>query len=741
MAGFKVSRRLVLYSLGGVAAAGGLAVGIAAMPYSTLPRARELVGKDGESVLRTWIRLGADDAVTVFVPHVDFGQGSQTAVAMMVAEEMDADWKHMRVEEAPADAAFANGALVRNFLLGNVHVPQALDGLANFGSRRMAQNMGFQITGGSSAVRGTGAVTLAPAGAAARWMLRKAAAQAWGVPLEEVETEASVLHHRASNRSARYGQMAEAAARHDPPGDLKLKERAAYRIVGKTTPRLDLPAKVDGTAHYPHDLRLEGMLYAAARQAPVIGGTLLDVDPAPAMAMRGVKKVVKTGDAVFVVADNTWRARVALDALEPRWNDGANGQVSSGAIMEAMNRGVAGAEFKTDHEAGDAETALSGAATKVEALYTIPFLAHAPMAPPAMAAQIKDGALEIWCAVQNPLGAMREAAKRAGVKEDKVRFHNMLMGGGFGRGGFADYAMHAVDVAKETDGAPVQVSWTREEDMTHDWYRQASVAKLEGGLDAQGRLVAFRNSFSERRDSAEVSALQYEVPNHLIRYVNGLNPVRWGYWRSVDNTLHGFTVECFMDECARAAGKDPAEFRRAHISERQRAVLDRVAEISNWGSAPPEGRARGIALRESFGTVVGQVAEVSVGDNGQVRVHHVWSAADAGLVVNPGNFISQIEGGVIFGLSAALYGEISVENGRVREQNFPDYDMVRMAEAPRQTVSIVESASRIGGGGEPGTPAIAAAVANGVFALTGHRVRELPLRHFDLRSGARRASA
>jgi isoquinoline 1-oxidoreductase beta subunit len=385
-------------------------------------------------------------------------------------------------------------------------------------------------------------------------------------------------------------------------------------------------------------------------------------------------------------------------------------------------------------------TRVSGA-KKIDALYCIPFLAHAPMAPPTTVAQLKDGELTVWCAVQNPLGARREAAKRAGLSEERVTLHNLKMGGGFGRGGFADYILHAVDAAKETGGAPVQASWSREEELTHDYYRQASVAKLEGAIDASGRIVGLRNTFTDKRDMPDVSALQYKIDNHVVRYVNGLNPVRWGYWRSVDNTLHGFFVESFMDELARAAGEDPLAFRRAHSDARAQKVLDRVAEISGWGGALPAGRARGVALRESFGTVVAQVAEVSVSEDGAPRVHAIYSAADPGLAVNPGNFAAQIEGGAIFGLSAALYGEITVEAGRVSEQNFPDYDMVRMADAPRQIVSIVASDAAMGGGGEPGTPAVAASVCNAIFALTGHRIRELPPRHFDLRTGERRATA
>jgi isoquinoline 1-oxidoreductase beta subunit len=737
MGQFKPSRRLMIFT--GIAAAGGLAIGWALMPYSTLPRARELAGRDGETLLRNWVRIGADNSVTVFVPHVDFGQGSQTAVAMMLAEELDADWARVRVEEAPADAAFANGGIVRMFALGDADIPAWLAPAVGLGARRLSQVAGLQITGGSSAVRGTGAHLIAPAGAAARWMLCKAASEAWDVPQEEIATNASTLSHAASNRTATFGEMAEDAARYEPPSNLPLKDPSAYRIVGTSPARLDLPAKVDGTALYPHDLRLPGMLYAAVVQTPVIGGSLRSVDTAPATAMRGVSNVIQREDAVIVIADNTWRARNAAAALTPQWDDGENGAVASSAVLAEMERALtAGEDLKNDHKAGDAEAALSGAVRKVEAVYRLPYLVHAQMAPPATVAQFKDDHLTVWCSVQNPLGARREAAKRADLPEDKVTLNNMVMGGGFGRGGFNDYILFAVDAAMATPGTPVQASLTREEDMTHGFYRQASVAKLEGGLDAEGRIVALRNSYTERRDAPDVSALQYSIANHHIRYLNGLNPMRWGFWRSVDNTLHGFTVESFMDELAHAAGQDPLAFRRAYASARGQAVLDRVAELSHWSTPAPEGRARGVALRESFGTMVAQVAEVSVGDDGALRVHAMYSAVDAGRAVHPGNLAAQIQGAVNFGLSAALYGEITVENGRVVQQNFPDYDIVRMGEAPRQVVSVVDIGSPLGGGGEPGTPAVAAAVCNAIFAATGARIRELPLKHFDLRTGARR---
>jgi len=735
------SRRFVIVS--SVAAAGGLAIGWALYPYNTLGRARELAAADGETVLTHWVRIAPDDTVTVFVPHSDMGQGVQTALPMMLAEELDADWAHVRMEQAPADKAFANGPLVRGFLQGDRSIPQVLNGVADFAGRKLAEQMNMQITGGSTSVRFTGVEAMRKTGAAARQMLIKAAARAWNVPEGEITTEPSVLVHAASNRRARYGEMAAAAAAFEPSQEPPLKPRDQYRIVGRDTPRFDVPAKSTGEALYAGDVRPEGLLYGAVAQCPVIGGTLASVDPAPALAVRGVSKVIQLENAVVVVADNTWRARQGLAALQPQWNAGENGAIDSDAVRAAMEAAVvSGTDFDTDHKVGgDADAAIAGAATTIEATYHLPYLSHAQMEPMSAVAQLRDGKLTVWAAPQNALGARANTAKRGGVSFENTTMHSVPMGGAFGRRIQDDAIELAVEAAKQTDGRPIQIAWSREEDMTHGWYRQASVAHLKAGLDANGRVIAWAHNFADKHDPAEATHMTYAIPDRITRFKNGLNPLRWGAWRSVDNTLHGFTIECFMDELAHRAGQDPFEFRRAHLEGRHKAALERVAEMSNWGTAAPEGRARGIAIRESFGTIVAQVAEVSVDEQGRVRVHHIWSAADPGEVVNPATFRQQIAGGAIFGLTAALYGEITVKEGRVVQQNFPEYDMVRMADAPRQEVAIINSGAKAGGAGEPGTPPVAAAVANAVFALTGQRVRELPLRKFDLRNGVRRATA
>ena len=727
------SRRLVIF--GGLAAGGGLAVGWALSPFSTLDRAHRLAGRPGASMLGAWVRIGADNTVTVIVPHAEMGQGVHTSLPMMLAEELDADWSLVRVEQAPADMAFATTAMGQGYLLGNLDIPRLATGVLDFGLLKLGQYMNFQMTGGSMSVRFTGVLGMRRAGAAARAMLIQAAATGWAVPATEITAKSSRLQHSASGRSATFGEMAERAAVLSVPLKAPLKRKADYTIVGRPLARLDIPAKVDGSAIYSADVRLPGMLYGAIASSPTFGGLLKSVDGASVGNARGVERVVTLPDAVVVLADNTWRARSALDALKPVWNDGAKAGTSSATIFAAMDAALLRGEFKKDHAIGDAPGALASARRTIEATYRLPYLSHAQMEPVNCIAWFKGTKLEIWGGFQHPLLARAHAAKSAGLPIDNVTIHHTVMGGGFGRrGSTLDFLAKTVAVAKQVD-VPVQLSWSREEDMTQGFYRNAAVAKLRAGLDAQGRVAAWVSSFTDRHEPSDATTLHYTIPHQLARHVATNNPIPWGPWRSVDHTLHGFFIESFMDELAHAAGQDPFEFRRAHLgaAPRHRAVLERAAAMSGWAVPSPPGRARGIAIRESFGTIVAQVAEVSVSPRGRVRVHKLFSACDPGEVVNPATFSAQIRGGAIFGLSATLYGEITIANGRVVEQNFPDYEMVRMAEAPTQEVSIIESGAPMGGAGEPGTPPVAAAVANAVFALTGHRIRELPLRKLDLR--------
>ncbi|MEQ1866730.1 MAG: molybdopterin cofactor-binding domain-containing protein, partial [Micropepsaceae bacterium] len=678
----KITRRLMMF--GGVAAVGGgLAVGYALLPYTTIDRARKIAGKSGETMLSAWVRIGTDNSVTIIVPHSEMGQGVHTSLPMMLAEELDADWSLVRMEQAPADMAFANVGLARGYLRGDKSIPSWMSGTADFGFRKIAESMNLQVTGGSTSVRFTGVDGFRRTGAAARSMLIDAAAAKWGVPAAEIEAKQSKLTH-ASGKSATYGEMAEAAAAIAPPADAPLKAKKDYTIVGQPIARFDIPSKVDGSAKYGLDLRLPNMSFAVVTASPVFGGTLKAVDEAPAKAMRGVKQVVKLPDAVAVVADNTWRAKEAALALKPEWNEGANAGVSSKSIYAAMDAALNKGEFESDHSVGDVDTTLKTAKKVVDGAYRVPYLAHATMETVNCTAQFENGKLTVWGGFQDGLGARAAAAKFAGIPMDDVTLHHTVMGGGFGRrGSTLNYLKHAVGVARQVQG-PVQVVFTREEDMTQDNYRHASVSRLKASLDDKGKVTAWLHQFSEKFDPPEATMVNYDFAHQASRYVTGLNPIPWGPWRSVDHTQMGFFIETFMDELAVSAGQDPFEFRRAHLNgaPRHKAALELAASMANWSTKPAEGHARGIAIREAFGTIVAQVAEVSINPDGKVRVHNVWSAVDPGEVINPATFTAQIQGGAIYGLTAALYGEITIDKGRVVQQNFPDYDMVRMADAP-----------------------------------------------------------
>lgn len=735
-----LSRRLVIF--GGVAAAGGLAVGYALLPWSTLDRAKRLIAKPGTTPLSAWVRIGTDNTVTVFVPHSEIGQGVHTSLPMMCAEELDADWSLVGMEQAPPDMAFANGAMALEYLRGDTSIPSFLLGTAVFGTRKIAEYMNLQTTGGSMSVRTTGVRGMRVAGAAARAMLIKAAAAAWGVPESEIVAKQSRLSH-ASGKSATYGEMAAAAAAFDPPIDPPLKAKKDYTIVGKPLPRFDIPAKCDGTAVYGLDLRLPGMSHAAIAACPVFGGTLVSVNEAPAMAMRGVKKVVKLPAAVAVVADNTWRAKEALAALSPVWNEGANAAHTQASIFAGMEKALDKGDLTEDNATGDVDAALKSAKGVIEASYRVPYLAHATMEVMNCTAHFEGDKLTVWGGFQGGLDARARAAKFAGLPMENVTLKYTTIGGGFGRRlpDYYDYIDKAIAVARQVEG-PVQVVFMREEDMTQDFYRHASVARMKGALDDKGHVTAWLHTFTEKHDPPEAVYVNYDFANRASRYASGTNPIPWGAWRSVDHTQQGFFIESFMDELAHAAGQDPFEFRRAHLAgaPRHKAVLEAVAEMSGWATPPAAGRARGIAMREAFATVVAQVAEVSIQD-GALRVHKLWTASDPGEVVNPATFTAQMEGGAIYGLTAALYGEIAIDKGRVVQQNFTDYEMVRMADAPEQHVRIIESGARTGGAGEPGTAPVAAAVCNAIFALTGQRIRELPLKNFDLTTGKKLTAA
>ena len=738
----KLTRRKLMVSAG--LAGGGILLGYAMAPFSTVDRARKLAAGDG-ALLVTWVRITPDNRVTVIVPHSEMGQGVHTAMPMMLAEELDADWALVSMEQAPADMAFANGALAKGYLgAADPSIPKFLNGLTDFAFRKAAEFNNLQITGGSTAVRFTGVVGMRRAGAAARWMLVQAAAKEWGVPAQEITAADSKLSHAASGRNAAYGEMASKAVDFDPPANVPLKDPKAYKIVGKPVARFDIPAKVNGSAIYGVDVRLPGMMFASIKASPVFGGKLKNFDAKAISAMRGIKSVHRVGeDAVAVIADNSWRVQQALNTLPIEWDDGANAAHSSATILAGMQAAIEKGKFESDYNFGNAEAAAKSAAKVVEASYAVPHLAHATMEPMNCTAHFNGGRLEVWGGFQDGLGARARAADVSGLPIEDVTLHHTAMGGGFGRRGLTmDYLDKAVLLAKQVD-YPVNLIWSREEDMTQDSYRNASVARMRGGLDAAGRPVSWQQDYTERRDPEDATWIPYAIADRRARVVSGTDPIPFGPWRSVAHSQHGFFIESFTDELAHAAGRDPFEFRRdlLHDAPAHKAVLEAAAQMSGWGTPAPLGRARGIAIRESFGTIVAQVAEVSVDSDGQAHVHKVWCAADPGEVINPDTFAGQMEGGIIYGLTAALYGEISIDKGRVVEQNFPDYPMVRQADAPVIEVRIMPSGRPTGGAGEPGTPPIAAAVANAVFSLTRQRARSLPLRKHDLRGGVEQAKA
>ncbi len=719
--------RRVFLTAGGLAG-GGLVLGVAGITFA--PNRFGLVPQEAgaASWLTVWLRLTPDNLATVVVPHCEMGQGTHTALAMMLAEELDADWGLVRIEEAPAEDAFANAHMLRGFL--PFDIPTPLGRGFDYATFRMAEWVGLQITGGSSSVRGTGRYGMQVAGATARAMLIEAAARRWNVPPAECAARLSRISHAASGRSAGYGELAAGAAQVALPAHPALKPLEAYTLIGTSIPRRDIPAKAIGTARYGVDVTLPGMLYAAVRAAPVFGGTLESVDSTAVEAMPGVKAAVRLDDAVAVVADGYWPALKGVRALEPVFGDGGNGATTSADIFSAQVAALGGDDLKSDAREGDGEQGLAAAARVVEAQYHVPFLAHATMEPMSATVRFADGRCEVWAGVQDPLSARKVAAEAAGLEPAQVTFHNQLLGGGFGRRlpRAFDYIAQAVRIARAVAPAPVKLIWSREEDMQHDYYRAAVVAQLKGGLDADDRLIAWAARYGGPADWF-AGRPPYPVPHLALDSVKHGSHVRLGSWRSVNHSHHGFFVESFMDELAHAAGQDPLEFRRRALmdSPRHLAVLDKAAELAGWGTPLPAGRGRGIALVESFGSIVAEVADVEVTADGRLKVHEVCAAVDCGLAIHPDSAAAQIEGSIVFGLSAALFGEITIENGRVVQSNFHDYPVLKLAETPGIRVEFIRSGARLGGLGEPGVPPLAPAVANAVFAASGRRLRQLPL--------------
>ena len=707
----------------GTVAGGGFLLGVAGFTFA--PGRHSLVSADAASKgqLTTWITISPDNIITILIPHCEMGQGTQTALAMMTADELDAEWSLVRVQEAPALDAYANGYIVR--AAGGQYVPAMLGRGMDYGAYKVAEWFGFQVTGGSTAVRGTGEYGMRVAGAAAKEMLVAAAAGQWGVSAAECAAKRSHVTHPASGRSATFGELARSAASQHVPTSPTLKHPDAFTIRGTSPTRLDIPSKVDGSAKYAIDFTTPGMLYAAIEIAPVHGGTLVAVDTAPADAMPGVKKVVKLENAVAVVADSFWRARRGLAALTPEFSDAGHADVSTESIFAAFDKAL-----------GAPPEVSARAAKVVTAEYRVPFLAHATMEPMVCTAKVEGDRAEVWTGVQDPLNARSAAAKALGFGTANVRLTNFMLGGGFGRRlPFTfDYVDLAVRVAKAMSPAPVKTIWTRENDIQHDYYRGAALSRHAGALDGSGAPLSAHSNYTGG-GNGEAVFMPYAIGEMNAHEKKADHPIRLGQWRSVLSSQHGFFKESFIDEMAHAAGKDPFEFRRGLLGHRPRfkAALEKAAAMSTWGTGLPSGEGRGIAICESFGTIAAEVVHVVVSPDGRLKVLNVYAAVDCGDVVNVDSATAQVEGGILFALSAALLSEITIANGRVVQKNFRDYPMIHIVDAPKVVTAFVRSDAPLGGLGEPCVPPLAPALANAIYAASGVRVRELPIKNTPLK--------
>ena len=714
-----VKRRAFL--IGGAAVIGG---GIFALQYGDYAARRDglaLTRRDKAGSFTGWLRIGEDDSVTLYTPHIDMGTGNATALAQLAADELDADWDKVRVEQAPAVPAFGNAWLAAGFV-GEVAKGSAIPGMVPHSVYSlMARKVAGQITGGSSATRFTGQQGFRVLGAAARQALIAEAAARLGVSPNELTTVKGVVNHAKSGKTLRYGELATAAAARDLNPEPKLKSARDFAYIGTSVPRIDIPAKVDGSARYGIDFALPQMRVAAVMAAPVRGGKLESVDPAPAMAVAGVEKVVKLDDAVAVVATGYWAALKGLRALDAKFSDGGHGAVSTASIyaeQEALVKAKAGSLDATGGKL-------------VEASYRAPFLHHMMMEPFAMTAHHRQGKLDVWGGMQDPLGSRNAAAKAAGLAADDVTFHPMLLGGGFGRKLPGETAIidQTVKLAMQSPW-PVKVIWPREEEVGHGTYRPQTAISLKAALGNDGKVSAWHSTFAQAMQFEAGMRPLYAFAQVEQSHAKHESNILVASWRSVEASQHGFFHESFIDELAHAAGVDPLEFRKRHLPPGSRAakVLDAAAEASGWATQLPEGAGRGIAVVECFGTVCAHVVQASLREDGYPRVEKVWAAVDCGQVVNPRNAEAQVMGGIVMGLSAAIHEEITIDKGAVVQSSFSDYRLLSLQEAPEIHIEFLASDAAMGGLGEPGLPPAAPALANALFAATGKRVRQLPIR-------------
>ena len=717
----KVSRRQFL--VGSAAVGGGLALGLQ-LPFGPSP----VLAADGTPEINAWVVIRPDDTVVIRIARSEMGQGTLTGLCQLVVEELECDWSKVTTEyPTPGEQV------------------------------KRKRVWGDFSTGGSRGIR-TSHVYVRQGGAAARMMLVQAAANQWGVPAAECTAANSVITHRGSGRTTTYGKVAEAAARITPPANdtIKLKDPKDWKVIGKPVKRLDTRDKVTGKQVYGADLRLPGMLNATIKECPVFGGKLASFDASKAMSMKGVKKVMKVGEtAVAVVADTWWQAKVALDAVNITWDEGPNAKVSSASIAEILKAGLDAPQAFVGNQAGDAKAALASSARKIEAVYAYPYQNHAPMEPMNATARWTPERCEVWVPTQDGEASFAATMAASGLPADKCEVYKIHLGGGFGRrGAFQDYVTQAVRIAKEMPGTPVKLLWTREEDMVQGRYHPVMQCKLTGGLDANGKLTgihmrlsgqsilaAVRPAIVEQQKGRDPLAFQgvfesgehafgYTMPNLLIDHAMRNPHVPPGFWRGVNINQNAVFFECFMDELAEAAKMDPLAFRLQFLDKlpRNKAVLEAAAKGIGWSSAPAAGVYRGLAQMKAFDSYVAAACELSVRDGNKVKIHRIVAATDCGYAVNPAQIERQVSGSFVYGLSALFMQECTVKDGRIEQLNFDTYPVMRMKTMPTVETIVMPSGGFWGGVGEPTIAVAAPAVLNAIFAATGRRIRELPMR-------------
>jgi isoquinoline 1-oxidoreductase beta subunit len=684
-----------------------------------------LRAETGAPEITAWIVIEPDDTVIVRVARSEMGQGSFTALPMLVAEELECDWSKVKAEFVPPEE-----------------------------NLRRSRVWGDMSTGGSRSIRASQDY-LRKAGATAREMLIAAAAGEWNVPASECRAHNSVITHVPTGRTVTFGRIARAAARVPPPKDIRLKDPKDWTLAGTPRKRLETIDKVQGKPIYAIDVRVPNMLHAAVIQSPVFGGKLKSIDETRIGGNKGVRKVVKLDDAVAVVADHWWQAKKAVEALELTWNDGGNGEVTSRSIEEFLRGGLEAKDAGVGRKEGDVAAGLAQAATRVEAEYAVPFLGHATLEPQNCTAHVTGDKVEVWAPTQNGEATLAAAAQAAGVPARNVVVHKCMLGGGFGRrGAMQDFVSLAVRIARQVE-QPVKVIWTREEDTRHDFYRPVAMARMTAGLDAAGLPLAWHvrmtgpsimgmmrpilGRVDKHFQEGFLDDMPYDMPNYLADSAMRMTHVPVGFWRCVNHTQNCFFKESFIDELAHAAGQDPYHYRRKMLRRHPRAarfigVLDAAAAGAGWGTPPPPGVHRGIALNEVNGTYNAAVIEVSVGGGDALRIGRVVSAIDCGHVVNPMTVEMQVESATVYALTAALYGEITIKDGRVEQSNFHDYQMLRLAQMPKVETVIVPGGGFWSGVGEPPVAVVAPALCNAIFAATGKRIRSLPLKNHDLKN-------